>query len=101
MPDYEIEIPEQRLDDVRGLLTFTEPLPDVLQRAEDATQAADHAHMRESGRRRFARMATPTERTLLQKLGYTLPPHLRTLVSYQTATLRRRTWPALENGVNP
>jgi hypothetical protein len=53
---------------------------------------------------RFVRPATPTERLLLQHLGYALPTDdagdpapLYTVVSYVTETLRCRTWPQLEN----
>jgi hypothetical protein len=53
---------------------------------------------------RFTRPATPTERLLLQHLGYLLPTDdtgdpapLYTVVGYVTDTLRCRTWPQLEN----
>ncbi|QFS93541.1 hypothetical protein FIV07_22510 [Mycobacterium sp. THAF192] len=107
----------QRIDDRRGWLVF-EQLPDDLQRAEDATQAADFGRrdaaitdpLRELGVRRvyefdpfhgykvwvIYRPATATERTLLEHLGYELPDELETRVQHITETLRRRTWPALE-----
>ncbi|MDX1883050.1 hypothetical protein [Mycolicibacterium sp. 120270] len=99
-----------RADDPRGLLLF-EWLPDDLQRHEDATQAHDFSRgiggpdVRRAfefdpfhGRRvwAFYRTATPTERLLLEHLGYELPAELETRVQYITETLRRRTWPALE-----
>ncbi|MCG7597836.1 hypothetical protein [Mycobacterium sp. PSTR-4-N] len=99
-----------RPDDHRGWLVF-EHLPDELQRAEDATQAADFAAASsfsmkwsrtvdpDTGRvvRYFTRPATAAERTLLAHLGYTLPEALDCSVSYVTETLRRRRWPALES----
>jgi hypothetical protein len=91
--------------DPRGWLVF-DSLPAELQRAEDATQHADYSradgygaplqHDWESGIWFFERPATDTERTLLQHLGYTLPDKLTTRVDYATETLRRRTWPQLE-----
>lgn len=104
-------IGRQKPDDIRGWLTF-EHLPDGLQRAEDATQAADRDH---AGRppthqsvhfsppndavlthSRFTRPATGTERTLLQHLGFVLPEDLQTQVHWISAGVRQRTWPQLE-----
>jgi hypothetical protein len=83
--------------DARGWLVFHGLHPD-LQKAEDATQAADHAYQRQTGRRRWSRPATPTERLLLAHLGYTLPEGLlATHIDYTTDSLRRRTWPTLES----
>lgn len=103
--------------DPRGWLVF-DGLPDDLQRAEDATQTADYeraqahidATLRAQGIRRvysfdqyhgrkvwaILRPATPTERILLEHLGYTLPDTLETRVQSLTETARRRTWPQLE-----
>jgi hypothetical protein len=100
----------QRADDRRGWLVF-EHLPDELQRAEDATQAADFDrrtwhhpgwirefdHLRGISVRCFYRPATPAERTLLAHLGHTLPTNLDTRVEYLSETLRQRRWPALES----
>ncbi|WP_431840288.1 hypothetical protein [Gordonia hongkongensis] len=109
--------------DPRGWLVFDQ-LPDDIQRAEDATTAADIERSRRRwdsydspdgitppwGRRWpprpdnpgrsprgvwFARRATPTERQLLTHLGYQLPAELFTLVHYETA-VRNRRWPQLE-----
>jgi hypothetical protein len=80
--------------DIRGWLAF-DPLPDGIQRAEDATLAADHTaqhwlhHVRH-------RPATDTERALLAHLGYVVPAELETRVEYLTATVRNRRWPQLE-----
>lgn len=92
--------------DPRGWLVF-HGLPDDLQRAEDSTQHADY--FRAQGTRTFPltfdrtarvwyieRPATDAERTLLQHLGYELPDVLKTRVDFATETLRRRTWPQLE-----
>jgi hypothetical protein len=103
------EIGPQRVGDRRGWLVF-ESLPDDLQRAEDATQAADFAlagsfsvrwsRIVDPDRghvvRYFTRPATTAERTLLEHLGHTLPETLETRVEYLTETLRRRRWPQLE-----
>lgn len=86
--------------DVRGWLTFTEPLPDELQRAEDST-AENDLYARPRNRRR---PATGTERTLLRLLGFILPDEvdgyagvpLKTHVTYAGNTVRLRTWPALK-----
>lgn len=86
--------------DPRGWLVF-HGLPDHLQKAEDARQAADHTYMRETGRTRFSRLTSDAERTLLEHLGYELPVNLHTHVSYTTDSLRRRRWPTLENGETP
>ena len=83
-----------RPDDPRGWLVF-ESLPNEIQQLEDQRQAADHARCRH-GVMFFARIATPTERYLLQHLGYELPETLHTRVTWITPGVRRRTWPALE-----
>jgi hypothetical protein len=96
MPDNDFQQYPQ--PNPRGVLVFRN-LPGAIQDAEDATQAADHAHMRETGRTRFARQATNTEKYLLRSLGYELPEgQLLTRVDFITASLRRRIWPAL--GIN-
>jgi hypothetical protein len=81
--------------DPRGWLVFDAPLPDALQKAEDSTQAADF------DRRRFGRVlqrpATPTERVLLEHLGYEVPEELTTHVSYKSWSTRNRRWPQLES----
>lgn len=105
----EIELPPQIPNDVRGWLTFSAPLPDDLQRAEDATQhrdtyTPDHPVYSQRHRKWFwIRPATETERILLSHLGYDVPEKLDTFVEFKTDTLRRRFWPALEypNGGNP
>jgi len=95
MPFTEIQAQYDQ-PDVRGWLVF-HGLPDAIQKAEDATQAADHRYQREHGRRRWSRPATPTERLLLEHLGYELPAGmLVTHIEYVTDSLRRRTWPTLE-----
>jgi hypothetical protein len=80
--------------DPRGWLAFDAPLPDALQRAEDSTQAADFDHRRFG--RKILRPATAAERTLLQHLGYELPEHLTTAVSFKSTSCRHRSWPQLE-----
>ena len=85
--------------DMRGLLTFTEPLPDELQRLEDATAHWD-LYSRPRNRRRSP---TETERVLLRAIGLTLPDDdpnyqgvpLRTFVNYAGNTTRIRRWPLL------
>lgn len=85
--------------DVRGWLTFIEPLPDELQRLEDATAHLD-LYSRPRNRRRHP---TETERVLLRAIGFTLPDDnpnyrgvpLRTFVTYAGNTTRIRTWPLL------
>ena len=83
--------------DPRGILVFYW-LPDDLQRAEDSTQAADRERTMGFP---FEREATPTERILLQHLGYQLPEQLVTAVSYPSSWVRCRRWPALEEGNQP
>lgn len=79
--------------DPRGWLAFAAPLPDELQRAEDATADADCRRHTTS-----QRPATATERLLLAELGY-LPPdfdgELFTRVRLLSEGVRRRTWPQL------
>lgn len=91
----------QLANDRRGWLVFAW-LPERLQRAEDATQFADHErfhHRAEgiaAGPGAFRRPATAAERELLQHLGHELPQHLWTLVDYPAAGIRYRRWPQLE-----
>lgn len=102
----------QIIDTWRGWLRF-EYLPDDLQRAEDSTQAFDFGQaQRCCGVSRFydsetcvwfyVRAATDAEQTLLAHLGYAIPAEgddgypLETRVEWQTETLRKRRWPALE-----
>lgn len=83
-------IPAPRFDDPRGILTFIEPLPEPHQSAEDTTLAWDYTH------RDRTRPATDTERILLEHLGYELPDDLRTVVRFNSATVRNRSWPQLD-----
>lgn len=85
--------------DARGWLVFR-GLPEDLRRAEDATLERDSRYQRETGRTKWTRPATPTERLLLERLGYELPEKLQTYITYTTASIRNRRWPALENGEN-
>jgi hypothetical protein len=89
-------------------LTFSAPLPDDLQRAEDSTQHADFVNGAYVDWRSeqepvtgawfdfFERPATDTEKALLTSLGYTVPADLTTRVSFPSPLVRRRRWPALE-----
>lgn len=92
--------------EVRGWLALLD-LPDEVQRAEDATAAADNERwttgigvitkwLHGEGQV-FDRPATDTERLLLAGLGYTLPDDLTTRVHYRNV-LRHRSWPQLEEG---
>lgn len=81
--------------DPRGWLVF-EVLPADLQSAEDARTMADYEHAHDTGRGRFVRAATVTERALLEHLGHVLPESLNTRVEYLTEGIRCRTWPTLE-----
>ena len=90
---------------VRGWLALTE-LPDDVQAAEDATAAADTERIRTgtggipTGFRSFKRVATDTERLLLQDLGHTLPQEtLWTHVHYKHVA-RYRSWPQIEEQEN-
>lgn len=91
------EIEQYPQPDARGWLVFRN-LPDNLRRAEDATLEADSRYQRETGRTKWSRLATETECTLLQFLGYELPANLHTHITYTTASIRNRRWPTLENG---
>jgi hypothetical protein len=99
------------VDQARGWLTFTAPLPNDLQNAEDSTQHHDfhgpHTWLsivdETTGAwvEYFERPATDAERTLLTALGYTnadgtLPDELVTTVSFPSALVRRRRWLQLE-----
>ncbi|CAM4518702.1 hypothetical protein NONI108955_41090 [Nocardia ninae] len=95
-----IDLPPRIPGDRRGWLTFTTALGAVWQNAEDATHAADF----DAGTPKRTRPATDTEKTLLRALGLRLPEdqpgatasaRLHTTVEFLSATLRRRTWPAL------
>jgi hypothetical protein len=100
-------LPEQIPNDPRGWLTFSRPLPDDLQRAEDSTQHHDfYGGFQWTSEWDdavgafvgfFLRPATDTERILLSQLGYALPDELTTRVSFPSPLVRRRRWPALEN----
>ena len=86
--------------DPRGILALRY-LPDDIQKLEDATADADKSRsITRYGRRlrprAFERDATPTEKLLLEHLGYTLPAELQTTVSFVTTSVRNRRWVALE-----
>jgi hypothetical protein len=100
-------LPPQLPEDPRGWLTFSEPLPDDLQRAEDSTQHHDFCGCHPDWTSEFddtvgawvdffTRPATDTEKTLLTELGYTIPEDLTTRVSFPSPLVRRRRWPQLE-----
>jgi hypothetical protein len=82
-------------DPYRGWLVF-DYLPEDLQRAEDATMAADAALADHDLKVWRHRPATPAERALLAHLGYELPTELHTRVQWRNGTLRQRRWPQLE-----
>jgi hypothetical protein len=99
--------PQQPQPDPRGWLTFTAPLPDDLQRAEDSTAHHDfygtefrfqsgYDEAADAWVDYFERPATDTEKTLLTQLGYTVPVDLTTRVSFPSPLVRRRRWLALE-----
>src|SRR6478672_1060116 len=95
MPE-QLEKAQQGIDP-RGWLAWAAPLPDALQRAEDATQVADKDRRRLLDPRGHERPATPVERQLLEHLGHGPPPaELVTKVSWPSQSCRRRTWPQLE-----
>ena len=103
-------------DDRRGWLALR-GLPDELRRAEDSTGendmygprrvgawpatgspeawAAERTHTHKYAK--FTRDATPTEKLLLAHLGYEVPDDLQTRVEFISRTVRRRTWPQLED----
>lgn len=88
----------QRPDDRRGWLVF-DGLPVDLQHAEDATLEADHARaVGEFAPTRFTRLATASERQLLEHLGHVLPDQLTTSVEWLSNGLRCRAWPQLREG---
>lgn len=95
MSDNEIG-PQKPQPDPRGILVF-DWLPPDLQNAEDSTQDCDITRARRDYWGQWSRPATPTERTLLEHLGYVLPTDLRTRVQYLTEGVRHRSWPQLEN----
>jgi len=96
MPDNEIIGEQHPQPDPRGWLVFRH-LPDALQRAEDSRQNADHAFLEDTGCTRWTRLATDTERLLLDHLGFEVPDRLMTRVEYRSAGVRNRRFPALEN----
>ena len=81
--------------DVRGWLAINN-LPPEYQRAEDSTAMADRDRYLYRNPRGHEREATPTERMLLQHLGFELPDQLTTKVSWPSRSVRRREWPQLE-----
>ena len=93
--------PRHPADDPRGVLTFRAPLPDDLQRAEDATAAADVDRARAVGPR-FRRPATPTEVGLLAAVGFVdgggEPPDVDLMTEVDVrGSIRRREWPDLHH----
>lgn len=84
-----------RPDPYRGWLVF-DSLPPEIQRAEDATHAADVDLANRDWRRWRFRPATDAERMLLAHLGYDVPADLQTRVEWRHGSLRQRRWPALE-----
>lgn len=94
-----------------GPLTYQHTPTCPHQASEDATKHADHQRLngREAPplpdpehatnpnhpRGGYTRPATPTERTLLQSQGHTLPEDLLTHLRQLTPTTIQRTWPAL------
>jgi hypothetical protein len=103
--------PQQPQPDPRGILCFTEPLPEPWASAEDGTQAwdftdgswcADWLVERDADGNfvcdYFERPATDTEIALLTALGYVLPADepLVTRVSFPSELVRRRRWLQLE-----
>ena len=83
-------MPDLRIGDPRGWLTFENMLPEPYGPREDATAAWD------SQLRSRRRPATEAERDLLRDhLGFELPTDLYTEVRFITGTLRNRTWPQL------
>jgi hypothetical protein len=92
--------------DPRGWLVWDGPLPDDLQRGEDATQhhdfrgdfkwSSEFDDTAQAWVTYFEREATDTEKTLLAALNYTVPDTLTTRVSFPSPLVRRRRWPALE-----
>jgi hypothetical protein len=104
--------PQQPQPDPRGWLTFTAPLPNDLQNAEDSAQHHDFYGPHECQSKfddtlgawidYFDRPATDTERALLTTLSYTLPDgtlpdDLVTTVSFPSPLVRRRRWLQIEN----
>lgn len=83
-------MPPLRTGDPRGILTFIEPLPEPYLSDEDATLAWDFQH------RDRSRVATSTERALLEHLGYELPADLRTVVRFISSAVRNRSWPQID-----
>jgi hypothetical protein len=89
--------------EVRGWLALT-GLPNDVQNAEDSTANADKErrwspslHKRGQAGGPFKRPATPTERMLLEHLGYgPLPDDLVTTVRFYTRAVRNRRWYQLE-----
>ncbi|BDB43849.1 MULTISPECIES: hypothetical protein [Mycobacterium] len=88
--------PQKPQPDPRGWLAF-DWLPDDLQRSEDSTQDCDITRARGDHWGQWSRPATPTERILLEHLGYALPADLRTRVQFHTEGVRHRSWPQLKD----
>jgi len=87
-------------DHPAGMLAWQHANTCLIRVSEDATADADHAHVAGWGRR-FTRPATSAELTLLSALGYAIPTAgLVTSVERWTASVTRRTWPALASGGN-
>ena len=85
----------QQGSDPRGILVFSS-LPSELQRGEDATAVCDRDRHRMLDPRGHQREASEAERILLQYLGFELPEQLTTKVTWPSRSVRRRTWPQLE-----
>ena len=83
---------------VLGVLAFRRLEPSI-RSAEDATAAADFEKAKELSRNwfrpTFTRDATAAERHLLDALGYTVPDVLKARVTYVSAGVRHRAFPAL------
>ena len=81
--------------DPRGWLAMNN-LPLEYQRLEDGTAMANRAWQRGRKPRGHEREATETERILLAHLGFELPEQLTTKITWPSRSVRRRTWPQLE-----
>jgi len=83
-----------RLPDHPAGLVISHLATCTLGAAEDATKAADHE--RTATMRRYTRLATAAEVTLLASLGMTLPEGTTTVERITTGgAVVRRTWPNL------
>ena len=81
----------QMVDHPCGVLMVRHTNDCPVRASEDARQVAD----KDTGRARFTRPATETERVLLAAFGYVVPDELLTQVDFLTAGARRREWPGL------